>query len=67
MDAGGTRIVDRFLVWLVALLASAEATTAAVLGYLDGRHVHMAAWSTTALAMVAAGYVVEEIKNRRRT
>lgn len=66
MDEGPARTIDRFLVWLVALLASAEAMTAAVLGYIDGRPVHMAAWSTTAVTMVAAGYVAEALKNRRR-
>lgn len=65
MPGLSAKVSDRFLVWLVAILASGEAMAAAIQWYVDGRLDHTILWAAAAAAMVASAYIVKEIKNRR--
>lgn len=65
MEAPVLRLLDRYLVWFVALLASLEAFGAIAQGVADRRVDHMVIWGVVALAVVAGTALLEMVKSRR--
>ena len=60
------RLIDRFFVWLVATLASAEAIGQAIDAFLDARFDKLALWAVLGALMVLGTFVLEIVKSRRR-
>lgn len=58
-------LADRNLVWLIGILASANAAARAVQGLIDGRVDHLWLWGVTAVAMVALAMAIEIVKTWR--
>lgn len=59
MDAPMLRLLDRYLAWLVALLASLEAFGAAAQGVADRRTDHVVIWLLMAAAIIVGSSRLE--------
>lgn len=55
-------LADRYLAWLIAVLASANAVARAVQGLMDGRLDHLLLWGVTAIAMIALAILIDTVK-----
>lgn len=59
------RLVDRFFVWVVVLLAGLEAAGQAIAGLLAGRLDLVVLWWSIGATMVIGTYALEIVKSRR--
>jgi hypothetical protein len=57
--------MDRYFVWLVAVLASLEAVGQAAQGLLDRKLGHLILWASISAAIILATGALEAFKSRR--
>lgn len=65
MEPTLVRLIDRYFVALVAILASLEATGEALESLLAGRLAELVAWVCIGLSMITGTYALEIIKSKR--
>lgn len=60
------RLVDRYFVWVVVMLAALDAVGQAVDSLIQRRLMSVLAWILIALSMFVGTYLLETVKSRRR-
>lgn len=60
------RLVDRYFVWVVVMLAALDAVGQAIDSLIQRRLLSLLAWILIALSMFVGTYLLETVKSRRR-